>query len=151
MASHVFCKDYQSIFSRPEIRTGGLDPLNSVADDKPPQITLTVFLIKEDRGDVDSFLLNKDSLDKYTIKNGRETIGDLYVKLSQAKPPGWGKFFADYIDAKDLGKASSTGAVLVVRVSERWFAVTFGQTGRHLLEPECWEERFGLLAAFTHW
>lgn len=52
----------------------------------------------------------------------------------------------DYIDAKDLGKASSTETVLVVRVSERWFAVTFVQTGRYLLEPECSEERFGLLA-----
>lgn len=120
-----------------------------MADDKPPQITLTVFLIKKDRVDVDSFLPGSESLDKYAIKNGHETIGDLYVKLSRAKPPGWGKFFTDYIDAKDLGKANSTGAVLIVRVSERWFAVTFGQTGRYLLEPECWEERFGLLVALN--
>lgn len=52
-------------------------------DDKPPQITLTVFLIKEDRVDLDSFLPDNESLDKYTIKNGRETIGDLYIKLSR--------------------------------------------------------------------
>ncbi|MEW8692239.1 MAG: TIGR04141 family sporadically distributed protein [Candidatus Thiodiazotropha endolucinida] len=120
-----------------------------MADDKPPQITLTIFLIKKDKDDIDSFLPDNESLDSYTIQNGSDTIGYLFVKLPRSKPPGWGKFFKNYINAKDLGKASSTGGVFVVRASERWFAITFGQIGRYLLEPECWEERFGLLVSLN--
>jgi len=59
-----------------------------MANAQPPQITLTVFLIKKNKADVGSFLPDWESLDKHTIKNGRETLGELYVKLSRAKPPG---------------------------------------------------------------
>jgi len=48
-----------------------------------------------------------------------------------------------------LGKASSTAAVFVIKVDGRWFAITFGQCGRFLLKPECWEERFGLLVSLN--
>lgn len=117
-------------------------------DEKPPQITLTIFLIKEDEATVDSFLPNKSSLDCYALKAGQKSIGDLYVKRPHSKPPGWGKFFKEYVDPRDLGKASSTAAVLVVSAEDKWFAITFGQ-GRFLLKPECWEERFGLLVSLN--
>ena len=117
-------------------------------DEKPPQITLTIFLIKEDKADVDSFVPKKGSLDCYTLQDGRTVIGDLYVKKSVPRPPGWGKLFKEYIDPKNLGKASSTAAVFVLKVGGRWFAITFGQ-GRYLLKPECWEERFGLLVSLN--
>ena len=117
-------------------------------DKKPPQITLTIFLIKKEETTVDSFLPNKGSLDCYTLEDGQKTIGDLYVKKPHSKPPGWGKFFKDYVDLRDLGKASSTAAVLIVHAEDRWFAITFGQ-GRFMLKPECWEERFGLLVSLN--
>ena len=65
------------------------------------------------------------------------------------KPPDWSKFFDEYIDIRALGKTSTTAAVLAVKVENRWFAVVFGQGGRYLLQPECWEERFGLLVALN--
>ncbi len=110
---------------------------------KPPQITLNIFLIKKDVEDIDAFLTNRAALDQYALTDGQTPVGDLYVHKPHAKPPSWGKFFADYLDPKELGKSSSTAAVLVVEVEKRWFAITFGQ-GRFLLEPESWEEGFGL-------
>ncbi|HKZ02227.1 MAG TPA: DUF6119 family protein [Pyrinomonadaceae bacterium] len=82
------------------------------------------------------------------MKDGETVIGDLYVKKPRPKSPGWGKFFRDYVDPKELGKTSSTAAVLVIRIENRWFAITFGQ-GRFLLEPESWEESFGLLVTLN--
>lgn len=110
---------------------------------KPPQITLNIFLIKKDVDDVDAFLTNRAALEQYALTDGKTPVGDLYVQKPHAKLPSWGKFFADYLDPKELGKSSSTAAVLVVQVDKRWFAITFGQ-GRFLLEAESWEEGFGL-------
>ena len=118
-------------------------------DDKPPQITLTIFLIKKDFVAIDNFITDHESLSRHSIKNGRILIGDLWVRRPRTKTPDWGKFFIEYVDMKDLGRASTTAAVLTIKAGERWFAVTFGQGGRFLLEPECWEERFGLLVALN--
>jgi len=110
---------------------------------KPPQITLNVFLIKRDLVDIDAFLRNRAALDQYAVMDGKTPLGDLYVQKPHANPPSWGKFFAEYLDPRQLGKTSSTAAVLAIQVEKRWFAITFGQ-GRFLLEPESWEEGFGL-------
>lgn len=115
---------------------------------KSSQITLTIFLIKKDAGDVDTFLSNRESLDHHSLKNGSTVIGDLYIKKPHPKPPGWGKFFSNYVDPKELGKSSSTAGVLIILVEKRWFAITFGQ-GRFLLKPESWEESFGLLVTLN--
>jgi len=120
-----------------------------MVNDKPPQITLTIFLIKKDLGAIEDFITGHKSLNRHGIKNGRIAIGDLWVRRPRTKTPDWGKFFKEHIDVKDLGRASTTAAVLTVKAGERWFAVTFGQGGRYLLEPECWEERFGLLVALN--
>lgn len=109
----------------------------------PPQVTLNIFLIKEDVGDVDAFLPKRAALEKHALVKDGVSIGELYVRKPHSNPPSWGRFFAHYIDPKDLGKSSSTAAVLVMQVGGRWFAITFGQ-GRFLLQPESWEESFGL-------
>jgi len=115
---------------------------------KPPQFTLTIFLIKKDVDNVDSFLFDRGSLAQHPLTDGKTQIGDLYVKKPPPKPPGWGKFFSKYVDPKELGKSSSTAGVLVIHVAKRWFAITFGQ-GRFLLKPESWEESFGLLVTLN--
>src|SRR5580658_1891836 len=74
------------------------------------------------------------------------SIGDLYIPRSHGKQPDWAGFFADYVKPDDFGFVTSAGALLVVRYGERIFAFTFG-TGRFLLKPDCWEDRFGLRAA----
>jgi uncharacterized protein (TIGR04141 family) len=121
---------------------------NELWKKRPPQITLTIFLIKVDATDIDTFFSDRGSLDHHSLKDGKTAIGDLYIKRPRPKPPGWGKFFRDYVDPKELGKASSTAGVLVIPVENRWFAITFGQ-GRFLLESESWEESFGLLVTLN--
>ena len=109
----------------------------------PPQVTLNVFLIKADVGGVDAFLPERAALETHALLKDGVSIGDLYVRKPCSNPPSWGRFFSHYLDPKELGKSSSTAAVLVMQVGERWFAITFGQ-GRFLLKPESWEEGFGL-------
>jgi uncharacterized protein (TIGR04141 family) len=109
----------------------------------PPQVTLNIFLIKGDMGGVDAFLQNRAALEKHALVKGGVSMGELYVRKPRSNPPSWGKFFTHYVDPKELGKSSSTAAVLVVPVHGRWFVITFGQ-GRFLLKPESWEESFGL-------
>lgn len=57
--------------------------------------------------------------------------------------------FRDVIDIDLIGKSSSIAAVLVVKSSGRFFALTFGQGGRFLLKDDVYEERFGLLVALN--
>lgn len=109
----------------------------------PPQVTLNVYLIKNDADAVETFLPNCAALEKHVLDNNGTPIGELYVRKPRSNSPSWGKFFAHYVDLKDLGESRSTAAVLVMRVANRWFAITFGQ-GRFLLKPDSWEEGFGL-------
>lgn len=118
-------------------------------EEKLPQITLTIFLIKKEFLGINDFIKDLGSLDLHTIKNGDVVIGELLVRAPIIKSPDWGKFFNGYVDMSVLGKTSTTAAVLTINVENRWFAVVFGQGGRYLLKPECWEERFGLLVALN--
>jgi len=47
------------------------------------------------------------------------------------------------VNPQVFGTNSSIGAALLVNVRSKYFALTFG-TGRSLLVPDCWEEKFGL-------
>ena len=68
----------------------------------------------------------------------------LFVRSSKMHPPAWRNFFDGYVDLSDLALwTAGSAAVLVLPVSNRWFAVTFGY-GRHLLEQDIWEANFGL-------
>lgn len=67
----------------------------------------------------------------------------LFVERRTPKPPRWADFFEDHVAVGDLGQVSSASAVLLIPLSETWFAVTFG-LGRHLLIPEVYVPDFGL-------
>ncbi|MBR2682115.1 MAG: TIGR04141 family sporadically distributed protein [Atopobiaceae bacterium] len=70
-------------------------------------------------------------------------LGTLYYRKSWQHTPAWvTDFFDGAIDAEPF-IASSASAALLVEVSGRLFAITFGQ-GRHLLETGVMEDRFGL-------
>lgn len=86
--------------------------------------------------------------DHHVIVEGDKQLGDLYVAPRPEKSPDWANLFSDYVDINKLGKVRSTGALLVVRVKERFFAVTFGQ-GRFILSQDAIEERFGLLVTLN--
>lgn len=110
-----------------------------------PQRDLTIFLLKDRLKEADEALRSRTGLRVFTVRTtaGGSEIGTLYVKAPRAHLPRWAAFFEDHLEVDQLGRVSSTAAVLLLKANRRWFAVTFGH-GRFLLVPDCWEERFGL-------
>lgn len=113
-----------------------------------PAIGLTIFLLKEGYNSENSLKQQSYNLEQHSIGSPARQIGELFVQLRTPKPPRWASFFEGYLSPGQLGQGASTGAVLITEAQERHFALTFGQ-GRHLLIPECWEERFGLRVALN--
>ncbi|MCY4530626.1 MAG: TIGR04141 family sporadically distributed protein [Chloroflexi bacterium] len=105
--------------------------------------SLTIYLLKAAvRGPRDAV----DRLDEtrgFTVQIG-DSEATLFVKPSTVSPPSWVRFFRDHISLDEVFlRSASSAAVLLVPVSGRWFAVTFGH-GRHLLDRGSWEPNFGL-------
>ncbi len=75
--------------------------------------------------------------------------GQLFVRRAPVRPPGWGTFVRDCsrTNIQPLA-AASPGALLIIKVDERWYGISFGQ-GRHLLDPSSFERQFGLKAALN--
>jgi len=88
-----------------------------------------------------------EGLATYDVAAG-PTTGTLYVSSTPASPPDWTRLFAGSTDRPLDIQRPNFGAVFLLKASSRWFAVTFG-TGRHLIEPGCFERRFGLKAALN--
>lgn len=105
--------------------------------------TVTIFLLrKEYKTPTDAL---SEQLKAHKISLDGDTSATLYVKKSADKAPAWANFFQDLVASSVLGTVKSTSAALFLTVDKRIFALTFGY-GRFLLKPECYEERFGLLA-----
>ena len=108
-------------------------------------IPLTIFLLKA--GTSDSDALEPEVLatpQRLVVKIDDEEIGRLFVKQTPEHPPRWAKFFEGRIDIekRELRNAS-VAAIFLTRAGKRLFALSFGH-GRHLLNPNAIEERFGL-------
>ena len=110
-----------------------------------PRRDLTVFLLKPEFKEANDALPNLARLKPFTITTaaGASIVGELFVKTPRGHAPKWATFFEDHVDITELGRVASTAAVLLVKVQDRFLALTFG-SGRFLLTPDCWEERFGL-------
>lgn len=116
-------------------------------DEHTPLRGLTIYLIKQTYRDVESVVAQEDLI-SYELSIGHNRLGDLFVQTNRPKAPRWANFFEGYIDARDFGRVASAAAVLIIEVRGRLFAVTFGH-GRHLLDTDCWEQRFGLRVALN--
>src|SRR5215470_10213778 len=116
-------------------------------DNEPSWHSFTIHLSKENQH-ADSLLTVNDSVTEKSIPVGGRTLGRLFIKPSEAKPPSWADFFDPYVKPSEFGDVRSASAVLLVPVYKRWAAVTFGQ-GRHLLATDHFEDRFGLRVALN--
>jgi uncharacterized protein (TIGR04141 family) len=103
--------------------------------------SLTIYLIKKA---VDNEGLIVSGSPEYVNVEG---VGKLFYKASHQNPPRWLSFFRG--QRLDDLFTSSASAVLLVRVSDRYFAVTFGPAGRYLLQEGVTEERFGLIVTLN--
>ena len=120
-----------------------------MADDETPLVNLSIHLIKDDRGDVDLILKKPDRLTKHDLNLGNGTACELYIKRPRSRPPKWANLFSEHVELRTFGRIASSAAVLVLTVKDRWFAITFGQGGRFLLDLDSVEERFGLLVVLN--
>jgi uncharacterized protein (TIGR04141 family) len=113
-----------------------------------PLRNFSIYLIKKDRKTIDEIVRPQSYSYDTLITHDGEKIGHLFVKQIVTKLPRWAAFFDGYIDNSQIGKVASSSAVLLVHSESRHFAFCFGQ-GRYLLDPDCLEERFGLLVALN--
>jgi uncharacterized protein (TIGR04141 family) len=105
---------------------------------------ISVYLIKDEYIKEEEILIESSLLDQHNIEINDQDIGMLYVEKTKVKFPKWLSFFQDYLDVEKLGIKSATGkAVLLVKVQNRFFALSFGQ-GRYLIEPRAIIQNFGL-------
>jgi uncharacterized protein (TIGR04141 family) len=111
---------------------------------KPRLEKLTFYLLGQEvaRADV---LREPDSLTGYRVPALSSTEDSLYLPESFPKRPRWAAFLDQHVSPAlpELRTASASG-VLLLEASGRLFAVTFGPRGRHLLDPEAFEQDFGL-------
>jgi len=115
-------------------------------NEKPPLTDLAIYLLK-DGVTTATAVENRLGLQSVPIKFG-QTDAELLVRRSQGKAPRWSAFFAGMVEPGIFGLVSGVSAVVLIESSGRLFALAFGQ-GRHILGPDCWEERFGLRVALN--
>jgi len=112
------------------------------ASELVPQQALSIYLVRKDL-DKGSIIPNHEKLKLQEFKVDDFSY-ELYPIETHPKTPEWVKFFPpEKIDASKIGKSTSPGAILLVKVDGRQYALTFG-TGRYFLGPNCYELRFGL-------
>jgi len=110
---------------------------------QPPQQQLTFYLIKEDVV-WSAILRQRDGIREYEVAALPGPQPALFICSVAPHPPKWVGYLTGQLD-EDLGPlfAASASAVLLFEAADRVLALTFGQ-GRHLLDPECYEQDFGL-------
>lgn len=107
-------------------------------------MVITVFLLKTH---INSFDAAVDRSLHTRVFHGSATLGfdcRLFLQTPRPHPPTWADFVNSGL-ASPLPNLTLAGAsaLLVLHVSGRYFAVTFGR-GRYLLVPGSYEEDFGL-------
>lgn len=105
--------------------------------------SLTVFLIKKGITKLDQIIPTHKELDHQKIALSGKHSGQLFYTSSHPVSPRWvRRLFKHYSSDLKL-KVTTVSGIFVVELKHRIFALTFGQ-GRHLLDPDVYEERFGL-------
>lgn len=118
-----------------------------MGDDIPLE-GLTIYLAKKGLEKPEAAIKDIAHLRAYSIADGRSSLGTLYVAIRSSKPPRWGDFFQPQVKPSDLGRVSSTAAVFHIVIDGRALLLAFGQ-GRHLINSDSFEERFGLLVTLN--
>lgn len=102
---------------------------------------LSVYLIKKD------LLTPEDILSKKDGEKEIPGIGMFYRLQTRGKQPSWLNLFNG--SGIDPLYSSSVSALLLMKVENRFLALTFGPGGRHFLKKGVTEERFGLITTLN--
>lgn len=110
---------------------------------------LTVFLAKTGIG-IESLIGNTSDLKHFKFNITGANDVSLWIKPARRTLPKWALLFDGSI-AEDIlvrTEGGSAGAVLLLNVARRNFAVAFG-SGRFLLHPEAFEDDFGFMVTLN--
>jgi uncharacterized protein (TIGR04141 family) len=110
-----------------------------------PKIKPTIYLIKND-------VLNPEDIFKgkgMGLNSSRQGNHYLYTKTSSPKPPKWERFIKDqFEDVTSNFFNASSYAVIVIRTSDRFFAIPLGM-GMHEIDQSKIEYNFGIKVAIN--
>jgi uncharacterized protein (TIGR04141 family) len=112
-------------------------------------VHLSIFFLKETITRRDQIIKDGSFDGPAEIAITGSAKGYLYWNATHPHYPKWTSLFADYMDIKQIGKTTGISALFLLKEEGRYFALTFGQGGRFLIEDDVWEERFGLLVALN--
>lgn len=113
----------------------------------PKTNNYTIYLIKNKSAKLEEIIRTEYEDAEINLEIGG-TATALYIGRHPLRPPKWSSRFAGFVNLEAFGKTMAPGAVLLLEVDGATFAVTFG-TGRFIMEPECYEERFGLITVLN--
>jgi uncharacterized protein (TIGR04141 family) len=113
---------------------------------KERHFDLSIYLIKAGVTDHEVIVPSSPKLDESRVRNGRHTVGTLYVSYPpKGKLPKWTDFVRGGVadEFLDALKVKTASGVLLVEQDDRVFAITFGH-GHHLIDNEQIVSDFGL-------
>jgi uncharacterized protein (TIGR04141 family) len=116
---------------------------------EPKTQHLTIFLAQEPVNKADMLVKDGGYTKHLNVDLPELGTADLFVKIGARASPPWLTLFNGLVNPSDIGKANGISAALVVRASDRLFALTFGQGGRFLLKESAIEPRFGLIVTLN--
>ena len=119
-----------------------------MTDSKKPVQRLTVYRIKDDWVTDNAFLRHEEVAHEHRVEIGRRKVAVVYTKTSSPNLPKWASFFEGQVPPESISTVSTASALMVVSVDGGTYALAFGQ-GRHLLEQDSHEDRFGLLVTLN--
>ena len=110
---------------------------------------LNIFLVKTGFNRRKQIIKEDECADPIEIPISGYGKGRLYIKRVPGKHPKWSSIFKDVINIDLIGKTTNVSAALLLKVSDRYFVLVFGPSGRFLIKDDVCEERFGLLVALN--
>ncbi len=93
---------------------------------KQRKASLSVFLAKEAIQSHTELYKDDPAWRVEEIQMDTQSNGWLISKRPRPNPPKWADFFSGFTDKSKLGSNSSTGALFIVKQSDRFFVLSFG-------------------------
>lgn len=116
---------------------------------RPRMEQLSIYLLKPTVAAWQDALRANAQYQQVPLPEGFADDSTLLTRATPPHAPNWTRFFPHETQQAIANVlAASAGALLLVRASNRWFAVCFG-TGWHLLMPDSFERNFGLRTALS--
>lgn len=117
--------------------------------EKKHTVHLNIFLVKEGITAREKIIRTENCDESTEIAISGAGTGYLYWKRTDPFLPKWVDLFKNSMEVSQIGRVVGVAAVFLTRVSGRLFVLSFGQSGRFLIEDDVVEERFGLLVALN--